>query len=142
MLPLKLAYRSIQQYKYELSEDFTIQIPLLNYEIDHVFFKLKENGLFTIHKLYKWDGVSGGMIDTDNSFIGGLVHDALYQAIRLELLPVTEKNTADKIMKALFRACGMSNFRSACAFKMVKLFGGSSCIPGDIHIPQIKYIKF
>ncbi len=138
---MKIQFKKITGYKYELAEDFVIQIPLFQRAFDHDFFTLTDEGTLTIKKYYKWDGVSGGMYDSDNSMIGGLVHDALYQAIRLILLPYAEKKNIDKIMKVLFRACGMSNFRSGYAYHAVNVFGHSSCMPGDTWKTEIETVE-
>lgn len=139
---MKIKYIKLKQYKYELSDDLVIQTNLFGYDIVHKFFTLTPSGLLTIFNGYKWDGVSGPMIDSDNSMIGGCVHDSLYQMIRLGLLPKMEKMVCDNIMRALFEACNMWKFRSGYAYYGVYLFGYSSCIVGDIHIPEVITLEY
>ena len=134
---MKISYIELKQYKYELSNDLMIQTNLVGYKVSHAFFSLDTNGLLTVKKRYKWDGVSGPMYDSDNSMIGGCVHDAFYQMLRLELLPVSVKDEIDLEMRRLFKKCKMWGFRAGYAYHAVDSFGANSCIPGDIKIPKV-----
>ena len=138
---MKISYIELKRYKYELQEDLIVKINFHSYNFDHKFFKLTEDGILTIKKGYKWDGVSGPMVDSDNTMIGGCIHDALYQMIRLGLVPSIFKHKFDDIMKDIFDECGMNPFRSSYAKLGVELFGHSSCIVGDIHIPETKVLE-
>lgn len=121
-----MKYKKITSYKYELYEDLTVAIPELSeYEFTHGYFELSQ-GLLLIRKGYAWDGVSGPTFDTKNTFVGGIVHDALYQSIREKFLPSTKKSTADKILRRLLREHGMSWFRSQYFYLGVKWFGKPS----------------
>lgn len=133
---MKMTYMKLEKYKYELENTLVIIIPIKGYIIDHPFFSLDEGGKLTIYEDYKWDGVSGPMIDTKDSMVGGCVHDALYQMIRLGLIPRKLKPKIDRIMRTVFNLCGMDRFRSTYAYLGVMLFGGSSCVVGDIRIPE------
>jgi len=54
----------------------------------HPYLKLDGDGQFEFSKGYAWDGPSGSTVDTLNFMRGSLVHDALYQLIRMEkILP-------------------------------------------------------
>lgn len=123
-----MKYRKIINYKYELSEDFTTFLPEFidkNYYFVHPFFSL-DNAKLSINKYYAWDGVSGPTIDTKNTFVAGLVHDVLYQSIRLNLLPKSEKKLVDKIFKRMLIENGMSKFRATYFYWAVKWFGKNS----------------
>ena len=100
------------------------------FTFDHEYFSLKD-GIITIHKGYAWDGVSGPTIDTKNTFIAGIVHDALYQAMRVQILPQSQKKVADKIFQRLLRKNGMSWFRAKYFYLGVKWFGKSHVKPKD-----------
>lgn len=139
---MKIQYIKLKQYKYELSSNLEIMISITGYSINHRFFRLTKDGKLTIFKGYKWDGVSGPMIDTDNSMIGGCVHDALYQMIRLGLISKSLKGEMDSIMEDIFNGCGMYEFRSRYAHLGVTVFGHSSCIVGDIHIPKVITLEY
>ena len=134
---MKISYIELKQYKYELAEDLVLKTNLVGYEVSHDFFSLDINGLLIVKNRYKWDGVSGPMYDSDNSMIGGCAHDAFYQMLRLELLPVYVKHIIDSEMRRLFKACKMSSFRSGYAYHAVDCLGSGSCVPGDVRIPKI-----
>ena len=138
---MKISYIELKQYKYELSEDLVIQTNITGHNISHRFFSLDINGLLIVKGRYKWDGVSGPMYDSDNSMIGGCVHDSFYQMIRLELLPESEKENIDLEMRRLFKACKMWSFRAGYAYHAVDNLGSNSCIPGDIRIPEVIHLE-
>lgn len=134
---MKISYIKLKQYKYELSEDLIIYTNIVGYTVYHEFFTLTIDGRLTINKRYKWDGVSGGMVDTDNTMIGGCGHDAGYQMIRLGLIPLLTKPLWDDLLKTLFKSCGMSSFRACYSYQAVDKLGYSSCVVGDVHIPKV-----
>lgn len=78
--------RECRPYKYELLEDYEI-------ELDHRFAALKSeyvtctvtknSSTLKISRGYRWDGASGPAVDTMNWAMPSLVHDAMYQVIRL-----------------------------------------------------------
>ena len=70
-------------YKYQLADDYTIQIDTKPpEEIETQFISLSIDGLLTIKDGYAWDGPSGPTIDTPNFMTPSLVHDAIYQLMR------------------------------------------------------------
>lgn len=139
---MEISYIKLHKYKYELTQTLEIHTNLFGYTVNHRFFKLTPSGFLTIFKNYHWDGVSGPMIDTKDSMIGGCVHDALYQMIRLGLIRRNEKPVCDKIMYAIFNVCGMDKVRMTYAFLAVSLFGGGSCVVGDVKIPKVHTLKY
>ena len=56
---------------------------------------------------YSWDGASGPAVDTLNTRRASLVHDGLYQAIRLGQLSRSEKGAADAEMMQILKDDGM-----------------------------------
>jgi len=132
-----ISYTKIKNYKYELFDDLEIMTDITGFRVMHELFDLYANGLLMVYAGYHWDGVSGPMIDTDDSMIGGCVHDVGYQMIRLGLIPPHTKGEWDNLLKVLFSSCGMNSFRTWYAHTAVGLFGSSSCKVGDIHIPKI-----
>lgn len=120
-----MKYTKLTSYKYKLQEDLEVEIPeLTKYEVLHDYFSMNDGKIY-IKKGYAWDGVSGPTIDTKSTFVAGLVHDALYQGMRENLLPASEKITADKIFRRLLRNNGMTWFRSWYFYHAVKWFGKS-----------------
>lgn len=124
-------YRRIIGYKYELHDDYSLDVGILGFRIETEYLKLSEAGVLTIKAGYAWDGPSGPTIDTKDFMRGSLVHDALYQMIRERLLPPKYKDTADHLLREICLEDGMPDFRSNYIYLGVNKFGGSSCIPGS-----------
>jgi hypothetical protein len=124
----KIHYRK-RQYKYQLAEDYSINIGLQDMTFIAPFFILKSDGTLLILEGYAWDGPSGTPFDSKNFMRGSLVHDAMYQAIRMGLLPVEYKDLADRILQLVCIEDGMSKIRAWWVYQGVHKFGTSSCIP-------------
>jgi len=131
-------YQKIRNYKYRLAENESINVEIYDIKFIHSLFELHKSGELVIYKGYLWDGVSGPTLDTDNTMLAGLIHDVLYQAIRLKLIPVIYKEHADLLLKQTLIEQGMGSFRAGYYYMAVKWFGTNSCIPGDIHIPKVR----
>ena len=127
----------IPPYKYELTQTSIYKIPPDKFfwafikqidqsPINEDFIKIKD-GLMTILKGYRCDGASGPTFDTKNSFNGAFVHDALYQLMRIGLLPQSCKPYVDMWFYRLLRDDGMWNPRAWSWHRGVVRHGGSSC---------------
>ena len=57
----------------------------------------------TFYEGYSWDGASGPVLDTKSVHLASLVHDGLYQAIRLRKLNEDQKGKADKEYLSIYR---------------------------------------
>ena len=57
----------------------------------------------TFYEGYSWDGASGPAIDTKDTHLASLVHDGLYQAIRLGRLDPNMKGAADDELMSIYR---------------------------------------
>jgi hypothetical protein len=129
----KIKYRDVRNYKYQLVSDYEIYIDIFGYEISfpkkRPYIKMDQFGLLTIREGYQWDGPSGPTIDTKTFMRGSLVHDALYQLMRAGQIPRSERHYADKLLKKICRADGMSAFRAWYVFHGVDKFGASSVEP-------------
>ena len=139
---MRLAYKKITKYKYKLSKDFTIATDVIGHVVDHEFYSLSIRGKLTISKGYLWDGVSGPTWDSENTMVGGCIHDALYQMIRMELIPLEMKQVADTLFRATLLKSGMWRIRAWYYYIAVHLFGRFSCRPGDIKVPKEKEIIY
>lgn len=126
----RITYEKIKGYKYKLYFQYSINIGIKDYTIYTEYLTLLKDGLLLIKQGYCWDGPSGPTIDTLDFMRGSLVHDALYQLIRENLLPVEFKISADKLLKEMCIEDGMSELRANYVFSGVNLFGKSSCKPG------------
>lgn len=126
----RICYRKIRPYKYKLLNTYNLVFPRM-IDIEPVslqgLFKISRLGL-EVSEGYAWDGLSF-VYDTKASFVGGLVHDVLYQAIREGLLPVEMKAFADELFYFLLKECNENPVYALFLFKGVQRFGHSSCVP-------------
>jgi hypothetical protein len=127
----KACYRKLKRYKYQLLDDYKIEIGIRGYSLKTSYLNLSATGLLGISSGYAWDGPSGPTIDTLDFMRGSLVHDALYQLIRMKEIPFHYKAYADLLLKKICLEDGMSNFRANYVYQAVKLFGGASAKPGS-----------
>ena len=117
------------KYKFKVEENFSIELPFKIADFEHDYASSK-NGILEIKKGYAWDGASGPVINTKNTLIASLVHDVLYQAMRLNLINpnCTNKKLADKNFFEILKMNGVNSFRSKVWYLAVKLFGKKSTI--------------
>ena len=127
----KVCYRKLRRYKYQLMAPYRLVIGIKGYTVNTPYLQLDTEGQFEMSKGYAWDGPSGPTIDTLNFMRASLVHDALYQLMRLEEIPLQYKEYADLLLKKICLEDGMSNFRAGYVYQAVRLFGGSSAKPGS-----------
>lgn len=119
---MKIKYQA--GFKYQLVEDYNCHTSIRSVEdIDTYFVRLKKTGKIDIRKGYAWDGPSGPTIDTKNFMRGSLVHDALYQLIRLGLLSVSWRKFSDNELYQICREDGMSVFRAWYVYRGVRRMG-------------------
>lgn len=140
---MKLYYRS--GIKYQTAEPFAIHTEIRGYEGSNQFVRITRDGLLTIAANYGWDGGSGPTKDTPSTMIPSLVHDALYQLIRIGVLPRTNgkmQAQADALLRSLMdsetpQAPGKlgwikerwNDFRGRYWWRGVQLFGDASTLP-------------
>ena len=78
----------------------------------------------SIKKGYAWDGPSGPTIDSFNFMRGSLVHDALYQLMRNDLLDrKIHKVPADKLLQKMCLEDGMSRLRAWTVYQALQVGG-------------------
>jgi len=91
------------------------------------FIILRPSGLLHIKSGYAWDGCSGPTWDDDTNMTAGLVHDALYQLIRNDVLPEDPfREMADDMLKKLCLENGMNCMRAWYYHLAVRKFGGAA----------------
>ena len=126
-------WRDIQQYKYQLTDSHKTPIPIEpDSDIQTEFMTLTKEGVLSIPKHYAWDGPSGLTIDTKSFMRGLLVHDALYQLMRLGKLDYeVHRKTADQILRDICIEDGMWKFRAAYVYRAVRIFGKKHADPAN-----------
>ncbi|MCX7016149.1 MAG: DUF1353 domain-containing protein [Candidatus Sumerlaeota bacterium] len=136
----KACYRELRNYKYQLWQDYEIQTDIKpGRDIAFTLFSLSADGLLQIKRLYAWDGPSGPTIDTRSFMRGSLVHDALYQLMRLGALDFqTHRQRADEILREICLEDGMSRFRAWYVYQGVRWLGERNARPRDE--PEVEII--
>jgi len=117
-------------YRYQLAEDHLTDIDIKpEYPVCHDYIILTTLGHLIIKEGYAWDGASGPTFDTKSSIRASLVHDALYQMIRLGLLADAYKQQADEELYKRLKEDGMWWWRATAWYEAVDWFGASSIDP-------------
>ena len=132
----RIHYR--KSIKYQLAETYRGNINIrLDADIETDWITLTTRGAITIQRGYGWDGPSGPTWDTQDFMRGALVHDALYQLIRLKLLGENDleresfRNAADLEMKRILKADGMDPIRRFVVYKGVSIFASFAADPAN-----------
>jgi len=91
-------------YKYQVWEDFRIPTPFKMQEaiVTHNII-LHKSGELHIRADYAWDGASGPTIDTQDTMVPSLVHDALYELLRGGYLPMSLRPNIDQFLGKLMK---------------------------------------
>ncbi len=117
-------------YKYQVRRPFHITLQIVPYApIDLPFVKMSMMGELIVCIGYAWNGASGPTWDTLNSMIGSLIHDIIYQLIRLGLIDPKYKAYGDEVLHDLCTEDGMLSIRADYWRWAVLEFGASSCLP-------------
>jgi len=87
------------------------------------FLTLFTSGLLFIEIGYAWNGASGPTIDTKSSIRASLVHDALYQLIRMGLLPLSYRAEIDRLFRRILIEDGMWRWRAYMWYRAVRRLG-------------------
>ena len=125
---MRIFYKS--GYKYQLAKAYVQAIPVSpEFPIFTSYLTLTSSGVLKIEAGYAWDGPSGPTVDSKNFMRGSLVHDALYQLIRLGKLPLETKQVADELLRTMCLEDGMSRIRASWVLLGVRLGGGASLLP-------------
>jgi hypothetical protein len=113
-------------YRYQLAEVYQQQTGIIPVSPGgNRFVGLDGAGRLTIAAGYAWDGASGPAINTRNFVRGSLVHDALYQLIRLNVIALADRARADDLLREIVLADGMWPVRAWWVHQAVRLFGSA-----------------
>ena len=116
-------------YKFKVEENFSIELPFKIPDFVHPYASLKD-GILSVKRGYAWDGASGPIINTRDTLVARLVHDVLYQAMRLNLIKSSKENRqiADKNFFEILKMNGVNSIRRKVWYFAVRLFGKKSTI--------------
>jgi hypothetical protein len=119
-------------YKYQLVDDYSVQTRIRpETDIITEFITLSCDGVLWIRHGYAWDGASGPTVDTDNSIRASLVHDALYQLMRLGCLGQHWRQAADEELREICIEDGMCKLRASVWFCAVRAVAAGSAAVGS-----------
>lgn len=120
-------------YKYQLEVDYRIRLLFISETIvDMEYLKLDSNSILTICRGYAWDGPSGLTIDTSTFMRGSLVHDALYQLMREEVIDnELYRKKCDQALRNICIEDGMNRFRAWYVYHAVRIGGDPSADPAN-----------
>lgn len=128
-----ITYRELHRYKYQIRYDVKY---LTGIQPDKTFSKqfieMDEFGELTIKAGYAWDGASGGMPDNESNMRGSLIHDALYQAMRLGLLDYRRhRELADALFREICLDDGMAPWLANLAYDLLQKHGEKNAKPSS-----------
>lgn len=136
-------YKKRKKPKYNLHKDETFNIECKPYGITikdgalkgNKFMSFDQNGNLTIKQGYSWDGPSGPTIDTKNFMRGSLVHDALYQLMREQVIPQSKRLPADKLLRDICKKDGMWKIRAWWVYWGVRIAAKCAAKPDLLSAP-------
>jgi hypothetical protein len=99
---------------------------------------LRPDGIL-VHRLgYTWDGCSGPTRDDRTNMRAGLVHDGLYELMRLGMLDQDFRKAADETFYGILKEDGCAPLRAWYYYQAVRIGGASSAAfapPVIYHAP-------
>ena len=124
-------------YKYQLvADEFFYQTGIKGYTIETDFIVLTPAGEMLIRKRYAWDGSSGPTYDSKNSMRASAAHDALYQLMRMRLLPRSKRFLADYLLDRILKEDGMWKVRRWYWVRGVEWFAYDATNPDNIKLVE------
>ena len=106
-------------------------------DIETDFISLSKDGILLIKKGYAWDGPSGPAFDTKSFMRASLIHDVLYQLIRLEKLSKEDRLIADLELKRICIEDGMNKIFAKIVYIYVRTFSEPFIDPSIEHEIEI-----
>jgi hypothetical protein len=116
-----MKYRKGYEYQLEASINFRTQVKGICCRSQYI--SLTKEGILHIKEGYAWDGASGPTFNTDNTMTPSLYHDAMYQLMRMDMIPDTNRELVDKEFVEMLKSRGMSWIRRSYWLKGVRWFG-------------------
>jgi len=122
-----MKYTKRRLWKYKLHSEEVVQTTIKpDALIITEFIQLDYNGELKIFAGYCWDGPSGPVLHRPDNMRGTLVHDALYQLMRENHLPQSERQQADEMLRSICLEDGMSPFWANLFYNTVRKHGAKA----------------
>jgi len=120
-------------YKYQLDRDYIMNVGIKpEKNISAMYINLFTDGTLVVRNGYAWDGPSGPTFDTDTFMRGSLEHDALYQLMRMKLLPLSLRDKADRRLQNCCLQDDMMSLRAWYVYRGVSFGGEDSAKPQNV----------
>ena len=119
-------------YKYQLHDTYAILVGIRpEVSVKTRYLSISMAGKLHIQQGYAWDGPSGPTWDTKSSMRGSLVHDALYQLLRMELLDHKWKSKIDLLFERILIEDGMWAWRARIWYRGVATLAEGATLPAN-----------
>jgi hypothetical protein len=117
-----MKFRKTKGWKYQLIEELTIELSINNMpNIRTEFVKLFDRAI-VLSKYYAWDGASGPCPDLACLMEASVLHDGLYQLMRLGLLDKKYRKFADREFCRVAREKGLNKVGAFLIYWGVRIF--------------------
>lgn len=120
-------------YKYQLRGGYSVRVVELadpaREPIMTDWIELWPDGTMAISPGYAWDGASGPTYDSKDSMRASLIHDALYQLMRMGLVSRHLRRVADDVFYRVCLEDGMMTVRAWGWYQMVRIFADPATDP-------------
>ena len=112
-------------YKYQLAADYSVKLANVRpiEPVNHEYFTLTLDGWLTVKEGYAWDGASGPTHDSKSSMRPSLVHDVLWQMLRVGLLDEAQRHETNLEFHRLCIEDGMWPWRADVWLWAIEKFG-------------------
>lgn len=102
-------------YKHQLTDCYSCETGIHGVEAKVPgYLKLWKDGVLWINRGYAWDGASG-FPDVKGIMRGSLVHDSIYQLIRMGQLSSIHRRRADALLREMYLVDSRSPFKHLLA---------------------------
>ncbi len=122
-------------YKYQLYHPAIFETmikPEFPVHTDHLH--LTTDGVLFIDEGYAWNGPSGPAVDTPTFMPASLMHGAMYQLFRMELLSADRwRKTVDQEMRRIAQEDGINRLRAWYVYHSVRLGARKAALPESRH---------
>lgn len=116
-----IEYRKMGRRMYQLHRSYHQDVKIFpGTAVIAEFISLSQTGLLIIKSGFVWDGSSGPTVQTKSTMRGSLVHDALYELMRKELLAQTWRYRADVVIRDNCLEDGMWKWRAKLWFRALR----------------------